>query len=308
MANFVLIGVAGYIAPRHLKAIKDTNNTLIAALDKHDSVGILDTYFPECDFFTEFERFDRHIEKLKQQGQSIDYVVVTTPNYLHDAHIRFGLRHGANVICEKPLVLNPWNVDALSIIEQQTGKKIYPILQLRLHENAILLKNKLNEANIDDNYDIDLTYITPRGNWYQYSWKGDISKSGGIATNIGIHLFDLLIWLFGEVIENHVHIHTNITCAGHLTFRRAKVRYFLSIDSTYLANNHHKVAHRSLVINNQTFDFSTGFFDLHTMSYEKILAQQGFDIQDTKAAIQIVHDIRNKAISLTNTDKHPLVK
>ncbi len=216
MKNFALIGAAGFIAPRHLKAIKDTGNNLVAALDKFDSVGVIDSYFPDADFFTEFERFDRHIDKIKREGKKIDFVSICTPNYLHDSHIRFGLRHGADVICEKPLVLNPWNVDALLEIEKETGKNVYNIFQLRLHPSIIELKQRIANGPKDKIYEIDLTYITSRGNWYQTSWKGDVQKSGGIATNIGVHFYDMLGWVFGDLKENIVHLHNKTSAAGYL--------------------------------------------------------------------------------------------
>ena len=230
MKNFALLGAAGYIAPRHFKAIKETNNLLIAALDKFDSVGVLDSYFPNADFFTEFERFDRHIEKLKRNHTKLDYVSICTPNYLHDSHIRMALRRGADAICEKPLVLNPWNVDALMDIEKESGQKINTILQLRLHPSIIALKNKVMSAHKKEKYDIDLTYITSRGKWYDISWKGDESKSGGIATNIGVHFYDMLSWIFGEVQENVVHLRAKDKSSGYLEFKNARVRWFLSIN------------------------------------------------------------------------------
>jgi len=223
MKNFALIGAGGYIAPRHMKAIKDTGNNLVAALDKNDSVGILDSYFPDADFFTEFERFDRHLEKLKRQGKKIDYVSVCSPNYLHDAHIRFGLRIGADVICEKPIVLNPWNIDALEEIEKETGGRVFTILQLRLHPAIIALKQKIDAAPPGKKYTVDLKYITSRGHWYHTSWKGDITKSGGIATNIGVHFFDMLMWVFGEAKENNVTQHTTTTASGKLELDKATV-------------------------------------------------------------------------------------
>ena len=223
MKNFALIGAAGYIAPRHMQAIKATGNNLVAALDKHDSVGILDSYFPDCDFFTEFERFDRHLDKLKRKGIRIDYVSICSPNYLHDSHIRFALRHGADAICEKPLVLNPWNIDALAEIEKETGKRIYTILQLRLHPSIIALREKVRTGPKDKTYDVDLTYITSRGHGDHHSWKGDVSKSGGIATNIGIHFFDMLIWVFGEVRESNVLEIRDSKSSGQLKLDRANV-------------------------------------------------------------------------------------
>lgn len=304
MKNFALIGAAGYIAPRHLKAIKDTGNNLIAALDPFDSVGILDSYFPKADFFVEFERFDRHIEKLKRQNVNLDYVAVCSPNYLHDAHIRFGLRHGADVICEKPIVLNPWNVDILSEIEKETGKRVYTILQLRLHPNVIALKEMVAESPKDKRFEVDLKYITSRGNWYHFSWKGDVNKSGGIATNIGVHFFDMLIWVFGEVIENQVEYHNANKAGGFLRLEKADVRWHLSIDENDLpveCQEQGKRTFRSTLINGQTFEFSDGFTDLHTHCYRQILDGKGFGLQEAKKAIELVHQIRNY-----KTDLQPL--
>ena len=234
MKNFALIGVAGFIAPRHMKAIKETGNNLVAALDKFDQVGVMDSYFPQAEFFTEFERFDRHLDKLKRQGIKIDFVSICTPNYLHDSHIRFALRHHANAICEKPLVLNPWNVDALEEIEKETSQRVLTILQLRLHPSIIALKEKVEKASKETMYDIDLSYITSRGNWYQVSWKGDNSKSGGVATNIGIHFFDMLIWVFGPVVKTEVHSLQRTFAAGYLELQRARVRWFLSIEYNHI--------------------------------------------------------------------------
>lgn len=296
MKNFALIGAAGYIAPRHLQAIKDTGNNLIAALDPFDSVGILDGYFPNADFFVEFERFDRHIEKLKRQGVKLDYVSVCSPNYLHDAHIRFGLRHGADVICEKPIVLNPWNVDALAEIERETNRKIYTILQLRLHPSVIALKEMVAQADAEKHFDVDLKYITSRGNWYQISWKGDVNKSGGVATNIGVHFFDMLTWVFGGVLENRVEYHENNRAAGFLKLDRADVRWQLSIDENDLPEDVRtagKRTFRSTLIDDQSFEFSDGFTDLHTLSYQKIIAGKGFGLAENQAAISIVYDVRN---------------
>ena len=296
MKNFALIGAAGYIAPRHLQAIKDTGNNLIAALDKFDSVGILDSYFPEADFFVEFERFDRHLEKLKRQNIKIDYVSVCSPNYLHDSHIRFGLRHGADVICEKPLVLNPWNVDALGEIEKETGKKIYTILQLRLHPKVIALREMVANSPKNKKFDVDLKYITSRGHWYQISWKGDVNKSGGIATNIGVHFFDMLTWVFGAVSENNVDYHQANKAAGFLELERANVRWQLSIDENDVPAEDRaagKRTFRSTLIDGQTFEFSDGFTDLHTICYQNILDGKGFGLMESKKAIEIVHQIRN---------------
>lgn len=295
MKNFALIGAGGYIAPRHMKAIKDTGNNLLAALDKHDSVGILDSYFPSTHFFTEFERFDRHLEKLKRQGTKTDFVSVCSPNYLHDSHIRFGLRIGADVICEKPVVLNPWNIDALLEIEKETGKNIYTILQLRLHPAIIALKEKIDAAPANKRYAINLQYITSRGNWYHTSWKGDIQKSGGIATNIGVHFFDMLMWIFGPVKDNNVTQHTAETAKGNLVLEKANISWMLSIDANTLPADIKaagKRTYRTLSIDGDEFEFSEGFTELHTKSYEEIIKGNGFRISETRAAIQLVHDIR----------------
>lgn len=296
MKNFALIGVAGFIAPRHLKAIKETGNNLVAALDKFDQVGIIDSYFPKADFFTEFERFDRHLDKLKRQGTRIDYVSICTPNYLHDSHMRFALRHQADAICEKPLVLNPWNVDALAEIEKETGRKIYTILQLRLHPSIIALRNKVLSSDPKKVYDIDLSYITSRGNWYQISWKGDRSKSGGVATNIGIHFFDMLMWIFGDLKESIVTKQNEHTAEGQLTLARARVKWMLSIDADTLPE-HVKAkgqrTYRSIRIEGEEIEFSEGFTDLHTKSYEEILKGNGFGLADAKPSIDLVHAIRN---------------
>ena len=296
MKNFVLIGAAGYIAPRHMKAIKETGNNLLAALDKNDSVGILDSYFPEADFFTEFERFDRHIEKLKRQGIKIDYVSVCSPNYLHDAHIRFGLRIGADVICEKPLTLNPWNAQALMDMEKETGRKVYTIFQLRLQPAIIALREKINNGPSGKKYKINLNYITARGHWYHTSWKGDIAKSGGIATNIGIHFFDMLLWIFGAVQKNTVMEHSHDTASGRLTLDKADVEWFLSIDADNLppaVKKEGRKTFRSLTVDGEEFEFSEGYTELHTKSYEEILADRGFGLEETTQCIQLVQDIRN---------------
>lgn len=311
MKNFALIGTAGYIAPRHLKAIKDTNNNLVAALDKFDSVGVMDSYFPNVDFFVEFERFDRHIEKLKrQQNIQLDYVSICTPNYLHDSHIRMALRRGADAICEKPLVLNPWNVDALKAIEKESGNKINTILQLRLHPSIIQLKKKIALENKSGKYDVDLTYITSRGNWYYTSWKGDESKSGGIATNIGVHFYDMLSWVFGAVKENVVHLYEKDKAAGYLEFENARVRWFLSINESSLPNQIKQIGqrtYRSITVDGEEIEFSGGFTELHTESYKKILQGDGFGLQDAKQSIQIVHDIRNSELA-NSFEKHPFLK
>lgn len=296
MKNFALIGAAGYIAPRHMKAIKETGNQLIAAYDKFDSVGVMDSYFPDADFFVEFERFDRHIEKRKRQGIRLDYVSVCSPNYLHDAHIRFGLRQGADVICEKPIVLNPWNIDALQEIERETGRQVYNILQLRLHPSVIALRERIQNGPVDKIYDVDLAYITSRGNWYYTSWKGDLSKSGGIATNIGVHFYDMLQWIFGDVQKNVVHVHTHDRAAGYFEFARARVRWFLSINADTLpaaVQAKGGRTYRAITIEGEAFEFSEGFTDLHTVSYHDVLEGGGFGLEEARNAIQIVHEIRN---------------
>lgn len=310
MKNFALIGAAGYVAPRHLRAIKDTGNQLIAALDKFDSVGVMDSYFPKADFFVEFERFDRHIEKLKRAGTHLDYVSICTPNYLHDSHIRMALRRGADAICEKPLVLNPWNIDALIDIEKESGQKTNTILQLRLHPSIIALKQKVASENKRGKYDIDLTYITSRGNWYDISWKGDQSKSGGIATNIGVHFYDMLSWIFGDVQENIVHLKEKDKSAGYLEFKNARVRWFLSINENDLPKDVKEKGQRtfrSITIDNEELEFSAGFTDLHTISYQEILKGNGFGLKESEKSIKIVHDIRNKIVSNIG-EKHMFVK
>ena len=296
MKRFALIGVAGFIAPRHLKAIKDTGNELVAAYDPFDVVGIMESYFPNADFFTEFERFDRHIDKIRRQGKPIDFISVCSPNYLHDAHIRFSLRAGCNVICEKPLVLNPWNVDAIQDIENETGKKTYTILQLRLHPNVIAIREKVLSGPKDKIYKIDLKYITSRGKWYHQSWKGDLDKSGGIATNIGVHFFDMLTWIFGDVKENIVNIQNSNTASGSLILEKANINWLLSIDYNEIPESvkiQGKKTYRIMQIENEEIDFSDGFTELHTNSYKSILEGNGFGIETARKAIEIVHDIRS---------------
>jgi UDP-N-acetyl-2-amino-2-deoxyglucuronate dehydrogenase len=309
--NFALIGASGYIAPRHLKAIKDTGNQLLAAYDPFDSVGIMDSYFPNADFFVEFERFDRHIDKLNRRSTKLDYVSVCSPNYLHDSHIRFGLRNGADVICEKPLVLNPWNAESLIDLEKETGKRINNILQLRLHPNIIALKKKVEESPKDKIFEFDLTYITSRGNWYFTSWKGDTSKSGGIATNIGIHFFDMLSWIFGETKSNVVHVHTHDRAAGYLEFTRAKVRWFLSINANTLpeqALQKNMRTYRSMTLEGQEIEFSDGFTDLHTRSYEEVFKGNGFTVKDTLPSIEIAYKIRKDQPVGLKGEYHPFAK
>ena len=311
MKNFALIGVAGYIAPRHLRAIKDTGNRLVAAYDKFDSVGIMDSFFPEASFFTEQELFDRHCTKLHRTGNAIDFVSICTPNYLHDAHMRYGLRLGADVICEKPLVLNPWNVDALKEVEKETGKRVYTILQLRLHQSIRDLKEKIDAGPKDKIYDVDLTYITSRGNWYYTSWKGDVRKSGGVATNIGVHFYDMLQWVFGKVTRNVVHVSSHDRVAGYLELEKARVRYFLSINADNLPENAvqgEKRTFRLINIDGEEFEFSEGFTELHTESYRDILSGGGFGIEDARMAINTVYDIRNAEPIGLKGDYHPLAK
>ena len=309
--NFALIGAAGYIAPRHMKAIKDTKNNLIAALDPSDSVGILDSYFPNAYFFTEFERFDRHIEKIKyDENIKLDYVSICSPNYLHDAHIRFALRSNANAICEKPLVLNPWNIDKLKKVEENTGKKIFNVLQLRVHPTIIKLRNKILKEYNGSEYKVELTYITSRGNWYNSSWKGDESKSGGVATNIGVHFYDMLSWIFGDVIENDISHREKNIASGFFRFQRANVSWFLSTDKKYLpksAVDNKLTTYRSITVNGEEIEFSGGFTDLHTLVYRDIMNGGGYGLDDAKTAIQIVHDIRNKNLN-HNIKLHPFVK
>ncbi len=308
MKDFVLIGAAGFIAPRHLKAIKETGNQLVAALDQFDSVGVLDSYFPQASFFVEFERFDRHIEKLKRKGNHIDYVSICSPNYLHDSHIRFGLRNGATVICEKPLVLNPWNVEALSQVQQESGKEVFNILQLRLHPDIIKLKEMVDKSDPSKVFEVDLSYITSRGNWYYTSWKGDLAKSGGIATNIGIHFFDMLLWIFGSVRENIIHVHTHDRAAGFLDLQKARVRWFLSISADTLPGEIRKKGQqtfRSLTIEGQEIEFSDGFKDLHTKSYQHILEGKGFKLETAMPSIELVHAIRTKVPVGLKNDYHP---
>ncbi|MBN1388769.1 MAG: Gfo/Idh/MocA family oxidoreductase [Bacteroidales bacterium] len=306
--NFGLIGVAGYIAARHLAAIKQTGNNLLASLDPFDSVGIIDSYFPDSDFFVEFERFDRHFEKLKRSGIKIDYVSICSPNFLHDSHIRFALRHQADAICEKPIVLNPWNIDALQEIEKETGKKVYTVLQLRLHPSIIALKEKIMKKKNDRKYDVDLTYITSRGNWYKFSWKGDLQKSGGVATNIGIHFFDLLSWIFGEPQESYVHLYEEDKMAGYLELKNARIRWFLSIDYNDLPEElkiKGKRTYRSISIEGDEIEFSGGFTNLHTETYRQVLSGAGYGLDDARTSVQTVYEIRNSETQKQKGEIHP---
>ncbi len=309
--NFALIGVAGYIAVRHVRAIRETENKLVASLDRFDSVGFLDSYFPDADFFTEFERFDRHIAKLNRQGTKVNYVSICSPNYLHDSHIRFALRNGADAICEKPLVLNPWNIDALGDYEKETGKKVWNILQLRLHPSIIELREQVSNGPPDKIYDVDLSYITSRGNWYHFSWKGDVEKSGGVATNIGVHFFDMLTWIFGDIKENVVHMLKGDKAAGYLELEKARVRWFLSIDYDDIPQDikkNNQRTYRSITVDGKEIEFSGGFTDLHTISYEKILEGKGFGLETGRRSIQAVYNIRNSTPIGLKGDYHPIIK
>lgn len=311
MKNFALTGAAGYIAPRHMKAIKDTGNHLVAALDTNDSVGIIDSYFPNADFFTEFERFDRHIDKLRRKDHKVDFVSICSPNYLHDAHIRFALRSGADAICEKPLVLNPWNIDGLADIERETGKRVFNILQLRLHPAIQALRDKVAAAPADKVFDVDLTYLTSRGHWYMVSWKGDIRKSGGIATNIGVHFYDMLQWVFGPLKGNTVHLHRDDVAAGYLEYERARVRWFLSINPDYLPEQAvaaGKRTYRSILVADEELEFSEGFTDLHTDSYRHILEGGGFGLEEARVCIETVHQIREITPQGLTGEYHPFCR
>jgi UDP-N-acetyl-2-amino-2-deoxyglucuronate dehydrogenase len=309
--KFALIGAAGYIAPRHMKAIRETGHALVAAFDPNDSVGIIDSHFPDADFFTEFERFDRHLDKLRRAngGRAVDYVSIASPNYLHDAHIRFALRSDADVICEKPLVLNPWNIDGLIDIERDTGRKVNTILQLRLHPVIQALQRRFADTK-GSKADFDLTYVTSRGNWYLQSWKGDEKKSGGIATNIGVHFFDMLYFVFGDLQQNIVHLHGETRAAGYLEYERARVRWFLSIDVSDVPaalREKGQRTYRSMLCNDEEIEFSEGFTDLHTRSYEEILAGRGFGLEDNRVAIETVATIRRAQPIGRSGDYHPLL-
>ncbi|HNU88413.1 MAG TPA: Gfo/Idh/MocA family oxidoreductase [Ferruginibacter sp.] len=296
MKNFALIGAGGYVAPRHMQAIRETGNKLIAALDIHDSVGVLDNYFPEADFFTSFEGFGHYLENQKKQGHKVDYVSVCSPNHLHDTHVRFGLNLGADVICEKPVVLDPWNVDALAEAEKETGKKVFTILQLRLHPAIKTLKEKVAASPAGKKYKVNLEYITARGNWYHASWKGDTEKSGGIATNIGVHFFDLLLWIFGPVKNSKVDFHNATSAAGELELEKAEVNWMLSINAYDLPEalrNKGRQSHRMITVDEEIIEFNDGFAGLHTKSYEEIIAGRGVGIRETGEVIKLVHGVRN---------------
>jgi UDP-N-acetyl-2-amino-2-deoxyglucuronate dehydrogenase len=312
MKKFALIGAAGYVAPRHMKAIKETGNILIAALDKNDSVGVIDSYFPDADFFTEFERFDRHIDKGRRRDikKHVDYVSICSPNYLHDSHVRFALRSDADAICEKPLALNPWNIDGLVEIEKDTGRNAYTILQLRLHPSIVELREKIRSADSATKHDVDLTYITSRGHWYLRSWKGDEKKSGGIATNIGVHFFDMLHFIFGDLQDNKVHFSSETKAGGYLEYEFGRVRWFLSIDSSDVPSEYRmqgQRTYRSITCDGEEIEFSGGFTDLHTRSYEEILAGNGFGLEENRVAIETVANIRvAKPLGLTG-EYHPIL-
>ncbi|WNL33946.1 Gfo/Idh/MocA family oxidoreductase [Arcobacter cryaerophilus gv. pseudocryaerophilus] len=311
MKNFALIGASGYIAPRHMKAIKETGNNLVVAMDTYDGIGIMDSNFPQADFFTEFERFSAFVDSFKRDGNKIDYMAITTPNYLHDSHIRFALKSGSNAICEKPLVLNPKQIDDLKVVENESAKKVYTILQLRLHDSIIALKEKISKElknNPDKIYDIDLTYLTSRGKWYFESWKGDEAKSGGIASNIGVHFFDMLSWIFGELQENVVYIKNPDANAGYMKLKNANVRWFLSVNYNYIPEDIKatgKTTFRSITVDKEEFEFSEGFTDLHTKSYNDILNGGGFGLDDAKNSIVIVSDIRKMNTVALDEKAHP---
>lgn len=311
-ANFALIGAAGYIAPRHMQAIRDTGNRLVAAYDPNDSVGIIDSYFPDADFFTEFERFDRHLDKLRRSNneRKIDYVSICSPNYLHDSHMRFALRSGADAICEKPLVLNPWNIDGLQEIERDSGRKVNTILQLRVHPAIIALREKIRNAALDRKHEVELTYITSRGHWYLRSWKGDERKSGGIATNIGVHFFDMLHFIFGGLQQNVVHANTPTRAGGYLEYEHARVRWFLSVDLQdvpEVPRSAGQRTYRSITVDGEEIEFSGGFTDLHTRSYEEILAGRGFGLEENRVAIETVAAIRDASAAPLSVDAHPFL-
>jgi UDP-N-acetyl-2-amino-2-deoxyglucuronate dehydrogenase len=307
MPNFAITGVAGYIAPRHLKAIKDTGNNLLAAADPHDSVGILDQYFPDAAFFTEIERFDRHLEKQRRKDASrqLHYMSICSPNHLHDAHIRLALRLDASAICEKPLVLKPSNLDYLQELEAEHVGSVHTILQLRVHPRLLELRNILQKRN-GRRYDVRLTYITSRGNWYRYSWKGDVEKSGGVAMNIGIHFFDLLLWLFGPATAARVHVREPERIGGQLELQNADVQWFLSVDANELPQGVEGRTYRSITVDDEEVEFSGGFTDLHTRVYEETLAGRGFGIDDARPSIELVDRIRTAPVTAPLGDVHPL--
>ncbi len=311
---FAMTGVAGYVAPRHLQAIKETGNELVAAADPQDSVGILDRYFPEAAFFTETERFDRHLEKLHRglESHSVDYVAICSPNYLHDAHIRMALRVDAHAICEKPLVLNPWNLDILQELEQEYGRRVFTLHQLRVHPAIKKLKERFEAptASTRGKRHVDLTYITSRGKWYNYSWKGDITRSGGVSTNIGIHFFDMLMWFFGPVRHNELHLTQPDKMSGFMELEHATVSWYLSLDRADLPEQavaDGKPTYRSITIDGEEVEFSGGFTDLHTRVYQDVLSGGGFGIEDARPAITLVHQLRNMPVTERPEVLHPIL-
>jgi UDP-N-acetyl-2-amino-2-deoxyglucuronate dehydrogenase len=314
MRDFALIGAAGFVAVRHMRAIAETGNRLVAALDPNDSVGVLDSYFPEAHFFVEFERFDRHIDKLRRRGSPVSFVSICSPNYLHDSHIRFALRSGADVICEKPLVLSPWNIDGLIELERETGRRVYNVLQLRLHPVIRALQEREHERRRHaggKKREVELAYITSRGRWYHVSWKGDAAKSGGIATNIGVHFFDMLQWVFGAVEQSELHVLSDDVAAGYLELEHARVRWFLSIDPGTLpeaVQAKGQRTFRSIRIDGEELEFSEGFTDLHSATYRDILGGGGFGLDEARPAISLVHDIREASPAPDSARAHPLAR
>jgi UDP-N-acetyl-2-amino-2-deoxyglucuronate dehydrogenase len=309
-SNFAIIGVAGYIASRHLTAIRDSGNRLIAAVDPHDSVGLLDQYDFGVRFFTEIERFDRHLEKLRRRSEidRVHYISICSPNYLHDAHCRLALRVGAEAICEKPLVINPWNLDPLKDLEMETGRKINVILQLRVHPRLLQLRQKIAEASSDAPHEVCLTYITSRGNWYRNSWKGSQEKSGGVVMNIGVHFFDMLLWLFGGVRSSRVYLSDDVRTSGFLELERARVRWFLSVspaDLPFRSEAGKRSTYRSITVDGEEIEFTEGFADLHTKLYQEILAGRGFGIDDARPSLELVHNIRTAPTHSRDQMAHP---
>jgi|SRR5690554_922916 len=311
MKNFALIGAAGYIAPRHLKAIRETGNNLVVAMDVNDSVGIMDGHFPEAEFFTEFEQFSAFVQDFRQSGQRLDYVAICSPNYLHLAHMKFALQHGIDVICEKPLVLHTADLETLTRYEREYGARVNSILQLRLHPSILALRDKVRSAPADKVFNVDLTYLTSRGKWYLKSWKGFDEKSGGVATNIGVHFYDMLHFIFGRITHNEVHYRDEKTSSGFLKYERANVRWFLSIDADHLPENAvqgEKLTYRSIDIEGEALEFSGGFTDLHTQSYQRILAGEGYGVEDNRAAIETVEGMRNAPLVANPEYPHPLLR
>jgi UDP-N-acetyl-2-amino-2-deoxyglucuronate dehydrogenase len=310
MKRFALVGAAGYIAPRHMKAIRDTGNNLVVAMDVNDSVGILDSHFPDAQFFTDFELFDAHVNAERRAGSALDYVSIASPNFLHSAHMQWALRSGADAICEKPLVLTPDQIDELKTVETETGRKIHTILQLRLHPAILALRDRVAQMPQNQKVDVDLTYITSRGNWYLKSWKGLTEKSGGIATNIGVHFYDMLHFVYGRVQENIVHLNTPTKAAGYLEYERARVRWFLSVDVADVPEVERakgKRTYRAVTADGENLEFSDGFTELHTKIYEDILSGGGFGVEENRVAIETVATIRNAPIVPVGPLTHPFV-